>query len=81
MIARFGAKYNIRCNTIAAGLISSEMAELGMQSREVQKASKSILLKRFGEQSEIADVAAFLASDDSSYITAQTINVNGGLYF
>ncbi len=81
VIARFGAKYNIRCNTIAAGLISSEMAELGMQSHEVQKASKSILLKRFGEQSEVADVAAFLASDDSSYITAQTINVNGGLYF
>ena len=49
VIARFGAKYNIRCNTIAAGLISSEMAELGMQSHEVQKASKSILLKRFGE--------------------------------
>ena len=81
VIARFGAQYNIRCNTISAGLIASEMAESGLQSAVVQKASENILLKRFGEQREVADVVAFLASDDSSYITAQTINVNGGLYF
>ena len=81
VIARFGAQYNIRCNTISAGLIASEMAEAGLQSAAVQQASENILLKRFGEQREVADVVAFLASDESSYITAQTINVNGGLYF
>jgi 3-oxoacyl-[acyl-carrier protein] reductase len=81
VIARFGAQYNIRCNTISVGLIASEMAEAGLQSAAVQQASENILLKRFGEQSEVADVLAFLASDESSYITAQTINVNGGLYF
>jgi 3-oxoacyl-[acyl-carrier protein] reductase len=81
VIARFGAQYNIRCNTISAGLIESEMANAGMQSSAVVQASKNIVLKRFGEQREIADVVAFLASEDSSYITAQTINVNGGLYF
>jgi len=81
VIARFGAEYNIRCNTISAGLIASEMAEAGLQSAAVQQASDNILLKRFGKQKEVADVVAFLASDDSSYITAQTINVNGGLYF
>lgn len=81
VIARFGAQYNIRCNTISAGLIASEMAEAGLQSVAVQQASENILLKRFGEQREVADVVAFLASDESSYITAQTINVNGGLYF
>lgn len=81
VIARFGAQYNIRCNTIAAGLIASEMAEAGLQSAAVQQASENILLKRFGEQSEVANVVAFLASDESSYITSQTINVNGGLYF
>jgi 3-oxoacyl-[acyl-carrier protein] reductase len=81
VIARFGAQYNIRCNTISAGLIASEMAEAGLQSPVVQQAAENILLKRFGEQREVADVVAFLASDDSSYITAQTINVNGGLYF
>ena len=81
VLARFGAKYNIRSNTISAGLISSEMADKGMESQAVKIASKNILLKRFGEQSEVSKVVAFLASEESSYITAQTINVNGGLYF
>lgn len=81
VIARFSAKYNIRCNTVAAGLIASEMADEGLKSAAVAQASESILLKRFGKQSEVAAVVAFLASDESSYITAQTINVNGGLYF
>lgn len=81
VIARFGAKDNIRCNTIAAGLISTEMAEAGMQSGQVSKAAENILLGRLGKPEEVAKVVVFLASDDSSYITAQTINVNGGLYF
>lgn len=81
VIARFGAENNIRCNTISAGLIQSEMADVGLQSAAVVQASKNIILKRLGKQSEIADVVSFLASDESSYITAQTINVNGGLYF
>jgi 3-oxoacyl-[acyl-carrier protein] reductase len=81
VIARYGAQFNIRCNTISAGLIASEMAEAGLQSPAVKEAAKNILLKRFGQQKEVADVVAFLASADSSYITAQTINVNGGLYF
>jgi 3-oxoacyl-[acyl-carrier protein] reductase len=81
LVARFGAEYNIRSNTISAGLIESDMAEEGLKSVAVQKASQDILLKRFGKQKEVADVVLFLASDESSYITAQTINVNGGLYF
>ena len=81
VIARYGAKYNIRCNTISAGLINSDMADAGMNSKLVKKASKNILLNRFGEMSEIADAVAFLASEESQYITAKTINVNGGLYF
>lgn len=81
VIARFGAKDNIRCNTVAAGLIASDMADEGLKSAAVAQVSESILLKRLGRQNEVADVVAFLASDESSYITAQTINVNGGLYF
>ncbi len=81
VIARFGAKDNIRCNTIAAGLIASEMAESGMQSEAVRKAAAGILLGRLGTPGEVAQVVVFLASPLSSYITAQTINVNGGLYF
>ena len=81
VIARFGAQYHVRSNTIAAGLIASDMAAAGMAAASVQKAAEAIVLKRLGTPQEVADAAVFLASDASSYITAQTINVNGGLYF
>lgn len=81
VIARFGAKYNVRCNTISAGLIESEMASSGMQSTSVSSVVSNILLGRLGKPSEVAKAVTFLASEDSSYITGQTININGGLYF
>jgi len=81
VIARFGSNFNIRCNTIAAGLIASDMGDEGMKSPLVAKAAEAIILKRFGTFQEVAQTAVYLASDESSYITAQTINVNGGLYF
>jgi 3-oxoacyl-[acyl-carrier protein] reductase len=81
VIARFGAAHNIRSNTVAAGLIASEMAASAMGSAAVQKAAESIILKRMGTPHEVADAVVFLASDAASYITAQTLNVNGGLYF
>ena len=81
VIARFGAPDNIRSNTVAAGLIASDMAAAGMAAASVQKAAETIVLKRMGSPREVADAVVFLASDASSYITAQTLNVNGGLYF
>jgi 3-oxoacyl-[acyl-carrier protein] reductase len=80
VIARFGAQYGVRSNTVAAGIIASEMAA-SATSPAVQKSIESILLKRLGSPHEVADAVVFLASDAASYITAQTINVNGGLYF
>ena len=79
--ARFGAAFNIRSNTVAAGLIQSEMAAGGLAAASVQKAAEQIILKRVGGPREVADAVVFLASDAASYITAQTLNVNGGLYF
>ncbi len=81
VIARFGAASNVRSNVVAAGLIASDMGHAGLQAASVQKAAESIILKRLGRADEVADAVVFLASDASSYITAQTINVNGGLYF
>jgi len=81
VIARFGAAHRVRSNVVAAGLIASDMAAAGMASASVQKAADSILLKRLGTTAEVADAVVFLASDAASYITAQTLNVNGGLYF
>jgi 3-oxoacyl-[acyl-carrier protein] reductase len=81
VIARFGAPHNVRSNTVAAGLIASEMAAAGLANAAVQKAAETIVLKRMGTTREVADAVVFLASEASTYITAQTINVNGGLYF
>lgn len=76
-MAIFCAKRGIRVNAIAAGLIESEMAKAAQNLGVTDK----ILLKRMGKPEEVANVAVFMASDKSSYITAQTINVNGGIYF
>ncbi|MDE2182252.1 MAG: 3-oxoacyl-ACP reductase FabG [Alphaproteobacteria bacterium] len=81
VIARFGAPKGVRSNTVAAGLIASDMVAAGMAAASVQKAAEGIVLKRLGSGREVADAVVFLASDASSYITAQTLNVNGGLYF
>jgi 3-oxoacyl-[acyl-carrier protein] reductase len=81
VVARFGAPHGVRSNTVAAGLIASDMGAAGMAAASVQKAAEAIILKRLGLTREVADAVVFLASDAASYITAQTINVNGGLYF
>ena len=57
------------------------MASRGLKSKYVRDAANSIILKRFGTMEEVASAVIFLATNDSSYITGQTINVNGGLYF
>ncbi len=81
VIARFSAKDNIRSNTVAAGIIGSEMAAASLKSAAVSQAAENIILKRLGTPQEVANAVVFLASDKSSYMTAQTINVNGGIYF
>lgn len=79
--ARFCGSSGIRCNTVAAGLITSDMAAAAMTAPAVMQAAESIILKRLGRPEEVAAAVVFLASQEASYITAQTINVNGGLYF
>ena len=81
VIARFGAKWNIRSNVVAAGLIQSDMAAAGLAAPTVAKAAENIVLGRLGTADEVADAVVFLGSAASRYITAQTLNVNGGLYF
>jgi 3-oxoacyl-[acyl-carrier protein] reductase len=81
VIARFGGKDGIRCNTLAVGLVASDMAAAGLANPAVQKASESILLGRLGTKEEVAQAAVFLLSTHSSYMTAATVNLNGGLYF
>ncbi|MBI3463398.1 MAG: SDR family oxidoreductase [Planctomycetes bacterium] len=76
-MARFLAPRKIRVNCVSPGLIESEMAKAAMRSPLMEW----VLLGRPGKAEEVASVVLFLASDKASYITAQTINVNGGLCF
>lgn len=70
-------KYNINVNCIAPGTIFTEMyAAVPEEVREKKKAT--IPLKRYGTPEDVANLASFLASEDSSYITGQTITIDGG---
>ena len=73
------ASYGIRVNAIGPGSIMTDM----LTNVNSDQASRSRLLSRtplgrIGEPSEIASIAAFLASDDASYVTGQTIYADGG---
>jgi 3-oxoacyl-[acyl-carrier protein] reductase len=80
-LARVGAPNGIRANCVTPGLIETEMSVKEINS-EVgrQKISQQIPLCRAGSVDEVAGAVAFLASDAATYITGQSINVNGGLY-
>ena len=69
---------NIRCNVIAPGFIETEMTEV-LDEKVVEEWRNSIPLKRGGNPEDIAGTCVWLASDLSSYVTGQTIHVNGGL--
>ncbi|PSL47174.1 3-oxoacyl-[acyl-carrier protein] reductase [Chitinophaga niastensis] len=70
---------NITVNTIAPGLIKSEMFFEGKTAEQIQHMSTLSPLERLGEVSEIANVVSFLASQEASWVNGQTIRVNGGI--
>jgi len=71
------APYNITVNAIAPGLIDTDMTA-GTTPEERKNALELIPLGRIGQPTDIAYAAVFLASDRASFITGQTLNVNGG---
>lgn len=72
------ASRGIRCNAVAPGFIASAMTDQ-LPDDVKQKYFDAIPLSKFGTTEQIANVAAFLASDMSEYVTGQVINVDGGL--
>jgi 3-oxoacyl-[acyl-carrier protein] reductase len=77
--AQEGAPRNIRFNCITPGFIATDMTEeLRPEIKEAYIAK--IPLGRFGEPKEVAEAVAFLLSDHASYITGETLKVNGGMY-
>lgn len=69
-------KKKITVNCVAPGFIKTEMTE----NIDEKEWKRHIPLNRFGNAEEVAGVVNFLASDDASYITGETISVNGGMY-
>ena len=72
------ATRGIRFNTITPGFIATEMTEV-LKDDIKDAFTAKIPLARFGKPSEVADAVAFLLSDHSSYITGETLKVNGGM--
>ncbi|HEY8350501.1 MAG TPA: 3-oxoacyl-[acyl-carrier-protein] reductase [Clostridia bacterium] len=72
------ASKGITCNAVAPGLIQSHMTD-ALPEEVRQKYLGNIPLGRFGTPEDVANVVAFLASDEASYVTAQVIDIDGGL--
>lgn len=77
--AQEGASRNIRFNSITPGFIATEMTQ-GLKEEIKEAYIAKIPLRRFGEPKEVAEAVAFLLSDHASYITGETLKVNGGMY-
>jgi NAD(P)-dependent dehydrogenase (short-subunit alcohol dehydrogenase family) len=73
------AKDNIRVNCVAPGFIDTPMVALVMDERRMKNIELRVPMKRHGKAEEVASTVLFLASDDASYITGQTISVDGGM--
>lgn len=69
---------NILVNAVAPGFIETQMTDV-LKEEVKEEISKTIPLKRTGKPIDVANVVKFLASEDSSYITGQVINVDGGM--
>lgn len=69
---------NINVNAVAPGFIKTPMTDK-LTEEQRAKMLEAIAMKRYGEVEEIAGVVSFLCSEDSSYVTGQTIEISGGL--
>ena len=73
-------EYNVRVNVVAPGITDTPMTHARIMNNK-EKYLERLVLKRIGEDRDIANAVLFLASNLSSYITGEVLNVNGGLQF
>ena len=78
-LAKEVGKRDITINAVAPGFISTDMTE-NNKGVNADYLVKEIPLGRFGDPEEVASLISFMCSDGASYITGQTIHINGGLY-
>ncbi|QQX89146.1 SDR family oxidoreductase (plasmid) [Cupriavidus necator] len=78
-VALEGAAHNVRVNVVIPGVVWSEGTREALASEEIARGTaRSVPLGRVGEPHEVADAILFLASDEASYITGQSLIVDGG---
>ena len=79
VVARELAVRNITCNAVAPGFIATAMTEK-LDDRQREAMLSVVPLKRPGTPEDVAKAVCFLLSEEASYITGQTLSVNGGMY-
>jgi len=80
-LARIYSAKGITSNAVSPGLVGTEMSSKELNSETGKEKVINIPIGRIATPEEIAEVVVFLASEKAGYITGQTINVNGGMYF
>jgi NAD(P)-dependent dehydrogenase (short-subunit alcohol dehydrogenase family) len=80
-IAKTFSIYGITCNAISPGLIKTDMSASELTTESGKEKIKQIPVGRLGIPEDIASSVSYLVSDEASYVTGQTINLNGGMYF
>ena len=78
-LAKEYAKKNIRVNCVSPGFIATDMTK-DLKEEYKSELLKNIPINRLGTGEDIANAVVFLCSSNSSYITGETIHVNGGMY-
>ena len=80
-IAKIYSQNGVTSNAIAPGLIATDMSEAELNTDAGRKKVEGIPSKRLGTVEDVGAAVVYLASDDASYVTGQTINLNGGMFF
>jgi NAD(P)-dependent dehydrogenase (short-subunit alcohol dehydrogenase family) len=75
-----GAPFGVTANAVAPGLIDTERVRAAVTPKQREATAAQTPLQRLGETREVAEVIAFLASPQSSFVTGQTVSVNGGRF-
>lgn len=77
-VAREMATRGITCNAVAPGFIVTEMTDV-LSDTIKENITNQIPMRRFGQTKDVANLVAFLASEEAGYITGQVVGVDGGM--